>query len=206
MVKTWARCMSSFLTVCVCHVLNCRRIPQASEKGHTGSYIVCPAAIVGPSREPAPPTCSSSNSWHSLLSRSRGPPIGENVLHTVGISYPHMMRLPFLLPNVSPWVCLDDLVHLYKCIFAHVLGQVHHCQHTPLLEAHYDHNRCRPHPHRSWWLKFERQHGMGAQQEDVIVRCQGRNQVMVRRGSQSRRKLLSWSLLLCIEHAVLWYL
>jgi hypothetical protein len=23
-----------------------------------------------------------------------------------------------------------------------------------------------------WWLKFERQHGMGAQQEDVIVRCQ----------------------------------
>ena len=24
-----------------------------------------------------------------------------------------------------------------------------------------------------WWLKFERQHGMAAQQEDVIVRCQG---------------------------------
>jgi len=23
-----------------------------------------------------------------------------------------------------------------------------------------------------WWLKFERQHGTAAQQEDVIVRCQ----------------------------------
>jgi pre-mRNA-processing factor 6 len=23
-----------------------------------------------------------------------------------------------------------------------------------------------------WWLKFERQHGMAAQQEDVVVRCQ----------------------------------
>jgi hypothetical protein len=62
-------------------------------------------------------------------------------------SYPHMMRLPFLLPNVLPWVCLDDLVHIYKCIFAHILGQVHHCQHAPLLEAYYDHNGCRPRPH-----------------------------------------------------------
>jgi hypothetical protein len=133
----------------VCRVLNCRRILQAAEKGHTGSYIVCPAAIVGPSRGPAPANLFFKFMAQLALAFKRTAYIGEgeNFFHTVGISYPHVMRLPFLFPNVSPWVCLDDLVHLYKCIFAHILGQVHRCQHAPLLAAHYDHNRCRPRPH-----------------------------------------------------------
>ncbi len=53
MVKSTHR-RSYFLTVCVCHVRNCRRILQAAEKGHTESYIICPAAVVGPSRGPVP--------------------------------------------------------------------------------------------------------------------------------------------------------
>jgi pre-mRNA-processing factor 6 len=63
-----------------------------------------------------------------------------------------------------------------------------------------------------WWLKFERQHGAPAQRCRRMSLCDVRlrNQVTVRRGSQSprmiktgespRRKFLSWSLLLCIEH------
>jgi hypothetical protein len=39
-----------------------------------------------------------------------------------------------------------------------------------------------------WRLKFERQHGTAVQQEDVIV-LRRRNQVMVRRGSQSLRTI-----------------
>jgi len=32
----------------------CRRILRASEEGYTESYIVCPGAVVGPSKGPVP--------------------------------------------------------------------------------------------------------------------------------------------------------
>jgi len=53
MVKSTYR-RSFFLTVCGCRARNCRRILQAAEKGHTESYIICPAAVVGPSSGPVP--------------------------------------------------------------------------------------------------------------------------------------------------------
>jgi hypothetical protein len=107
MVKSTHR-RSSFLTASAYRVLNCRRILQAAEKGHTESYIICPAAVVGPSRGPVP----ASSAFFKLVAQLAiafkktfyiGE--GENVFYAVGISpppAPRMMRLPVHLHNLSP--------------------------------------------------------------------------------------------------------
>lgn len=90
MVKSMHR-TSFFLTVCVCRVRNCRRILQAAEKGHTESYIICPAAVVGPSSGPVP---ASSVFFKFLAQLALGfkrtlyVGEGENVFYTVGIPLP----------------------------------------------------------------------------------------------------------------------
>jgi len=103
MVKSTHR-RSFFLTVCVRRVRNCRRILQAAEKGHTESYIICPAAVVGPSRGPVPANTFFFKFLSQLalaFKKTFYVGEGENVFYTVGIS-PRMMRLPFHLLNLSP--------------------------------------------------------------------------------------------------------
>jgi len=96
---------SFFLTVCARRVRNCRRILQAAEKGHTESYIICPAAVVGPSRGPV-----RANSFFFKFMAQLALAFkktfyvgeGENVFYTVR---------------------LDDLADLYKRVFAHILSR-----------------------------------------------------------------------------------
>jgi hypothetical protein len=104
MVKSTYR-RSFFLTVlCVCRVPSCRSILQAAEKGHTESYIICPAAVVGPSRGPVP---ASSVFFKFMAQLALGfkkalyVGEGENVFYTVGTPL-YQYVLPFHLLNLSP--------------------------------------------------------------------------------------------------------
>ncbi|KAF8499100.1 NAD-binding protein [Russula emetica] len=80
-------------------------ILQAAEKGHTESYIICPAAVVGPSRGPV-----RANSFFFKFMAQLALAFkktfyvgeGENVFYTVR---------------------LDDLADLYKRVFAHILSR-----------------------------------------------------------------------------------
>ena len=90
MVKSTHR-RSFFLTVSMSRMWNCRRILQAAEKGHTESYIVCPAAVVGPSRGPV----SANSLFFKFMSqlalafkKSFYVGEGENVFYAVGIPLP----------------------------------------------------------------------------------------------------------------------
>lgn len=102
MVKSTYR-RSFFLIVCVCRVRNCRRILQAAEKGHTESYIICPAAVVGPS---SGPVRASSFFFKFMAQLSLGLKKafyvgkGENIFYTVCI-YLRCQRSPFHLLNLS---------------------------------------------------------------------------------------------------------
>jgi hypothetical protein len=91
MVKSTHR-RSFFLTVCVCRVRNCRRrILQAAEKGHTESYIICPAAVVGPSRGPVRANTFFFKFLAQLalaFKKTFYVGEGENVFYTVGIPLP----------------------------------------------------------------------------------------------------------------------
>jgi hypothetical protein len=75
----------------VYRVWNCRRILQAAEKGHTESYIVCPAAVVGP---PSGPVRAGSVffKFMSQLALAFKKTFyigeGENIFYTVGIPLP----------------------------------------------------------------------------------------------------------------------
>jgi hypothetical protein len=82
---------SFFLTVCVYCLRNCHRILQTSEKGHTESYIICPAAVVGRSRGPVP----ASSVFFKFLAqlaiafkKTFYVGEGENLFYAVGILLP----------------------------------------------------------------------------------------------------------------------
>jgi len=80
-------------------------ILQAAEKGHTESYIICPAAVVGPSRGPVPAGSFFFKFMAQLalaFKKTFYVGEGENIFYTVR---------------------LDDLVDLYKRVFAHILGR-----------------------------------------------------------------------------------
>jgi hypothetical protein len=102
MVKSTHR-RSFILTICARRVRNCRRILQAAEKGHTESYIICPAAVVGPSRGPVPANSFFFKFMTQLalaFKKSLYIGEGENLLYAVGI--PPMKRLPSHIHNLSP--------------------------------------------------------------------------------------------------------
>lgn len=81
-------------------------ILRASEEGYTESYIVCPAAIVGPSTGPVP---SASFFFHFMtqlaLAFKRAIYVGEGA-------------------NIFYAVRLDDLVDLYRRVFGRILSRV----------------------------------------------------------------------------------
>jgi hypothetical protein len=90
MVKSTHR-RSFFLTVWVYRVRNCRRILQAAEKGHTESYIICPAGVVGPSRGPVPANSIFFKFMAQLalaFKKALYVGEGENVFYTVGTPLP----------------------------------------------------------------------------------------------------------------------
>lgn len=87
MVKSTHR-RSFFLTVCACRMRNCRRILQAAEKGHTESYIICPAAVVGSSTGPVPANTFFFKFMAQLslaFKKTFYVGEGENVFYAVGI-------------------------------------------------------------------------------------------------------------------------
>jgi hypothetical protein len=91
MVKSTYRRSFLFTVLWVCRVRNCRRILQAAEKGHTESYIICPAAVVGPSRGPVPANSVFFKFLAQLtlaFKKALYVGEGENVFYTVGIPSP----------------------------------------------------------------------------------------------------------------------
>src|SRR6266404_3844333 len=93
-------------TVCERCELDCRRILQAAENGHTESYIICPAAVVGPSSGPVPANSVFFKFMTQLalaFKKSFYVGEGENVFYTVGWH---------LLPPNASTVSLTRLVAL----------------------------------------------------------------------------------------------
>ncbi|KAH8980018.1 NAD-binding protein [Lactarius akahatsu] len=81
-------------------------ILRASEEGYTESYIICPAAIVGPSTGPVP---SASFFFHFMTQLA----LGFKKAIYVGEG-----------SNIFYTVRLDDLVDLYGRVFARILDRV----------------------------------------------------------------------------------
>lgn len=102
------------------------RILRASDEGYTESYIICPAAIVGPPTGPVP---SASFFFHFMsqlaLGFQKAIYVGEgsNIFYTVrGPSwFPVFASLCATL--MLSQVLLEDLVDLYQRIFAHILSR-----------------------------------------------------------------------------------
>jgi len=122
-------CRRSFLyCVCVWHltgIVTPTRILKASEAGHTESYIICPAAVVGPTTGPAPAS-SVFFFFNSQFVLAMKKPVyvgeGENVFHAVRVHFNHQGICSPPCP-IIPQVCLDDLVDLYRRIFARILSR-----------------------------------------------------------------------------------
>lgn len=81
------------MTVCECGERDsgCRRILKAAEEGFTESYIICPAAVVGPSTGPAPAYSFFLKFMvQFMLAFKKAIYVGEgeNVFYTVGIPLP----------------------------------------------------------------------------------------------------------------------
>ncbi|KAH9994391.1 hypothetical protein BJV77DRAFT_943656 [Russula vinacea] len=80
-------------------------ILKAAEEGFTESYIICPAAVVGPSTGPAPAYSFFLKFMvQFMLAFKKAIYVGEG-------------------ENVFYTVRLDDLVDLYKRVFAHILSR-----------------------------------------------------------------------------------
>jgi len=78
---------------------------KASEAGHTESYIICPAAVVGPPRGPVPAsTVFFFFNLQLILALKKPVYVGEG-------------------ENLFYAVLLDDLVDLYRRIFARILSR-----------------------------------------------------------------------------------
>ncbi|KAI9436010.1 NAD-binding protein [Lactarius indigo] len=80
-------------------------ILRASEEGYTESYIICPAAIVGPSTGPVP---TASTFFHFMTQLA----LGFKKAIYVGEG-----------SNIFYAVRLDDLVDLYRRVFARIIGR-----------------------------------------------------------------------------------
>lgn len=77
----------------------------ASQEGYTESYIVCPGAIVGPSSGPIPTVSLFCRFITKLaLDHDQAVYVGEG-------------------SNVFYAVCLDDLIDLYRLVFARILSR-----------------------------------------------------------------------------------